>query len=155
MSLSFGPGLFFNPNSVMIKYILKVKNYSMPIDLALLVIRIVVSGMMFTHGGPKFMRLLDGNLKFGDPLGIGSDISFVLVVFAEFFCSIFIIAGLGTRLAVFPLLITMLVALLVRHGEDPVLDHVNIVAYITTYVFLFFTGSGKYSLDYKMFGSKT
>jgi len=93
--------------------------------------------------------------EFGDPLGIGSDISFVLVVFAEFFCSIFILLRLGTRLDIFPLLITMLVALLVRHGEDPILDHINIVAYITTYLFLFFTGSGKYSLDYKLLGNKT
>ena len=107
--------------------------------------------MMLTHGGPKFMRLLDGNLKFGDPIGIGSEVSFVLVVFAEFFCSILISVGLGTRLVIFPLLITMLIALLVRHGEDPISDNLNIVGYITTYVILFFTGSGKYSLDYKIF----
>ncbi len=90
----------------MIQNVIKVKNYSMPINLALLVVRIAVSSLMLTHGGPKFMRLLDGNLKFGDPIGLGPELSFVLVVFAEFFCSIFIIVGLGTRLAVFPLLIT-------------------------------------------------
>jgi putative oxidoreductase len=123
----------------------------MPINLALLAGRIITSSMMLTHGGPKFMRLLDGNLKFGDPLGIGSEVSFVLVVFAEFFCSILILVGLGTRLASIPLLITMLVALLIAHGADPMLDHVNILAYIATYVILFFTGSGKYSLDYKLF----
>ena len=97
------------------------------------------------------MRLLDGNMKFGDPIGIGSEVSFLLVVFAEFFCSIFIILGLGTRLASIPLLITMLVALLIAHGADPLLDHVNVLGYIVTYVILFFTGSGKYSLDYKIF----
>ena len=138
----------------MIQNVIKAKNYSMPINLALLVVRIAVSSLMLTHGGPKFMRLLDGNLKFGDPIGLGPELSFVLVVFAEFFCSIFIIVGLGTRLAIFPLLITMLVALLVRHGADPIFDHVNILTYIITYVILFFTGSGKYSLDYKLLGSK-
>jgi putative oxidoreductase len=135
----------------MIQYILKIRNYSSAINLALLAVRIVVSVMMLTHGGPKFMRLLDGNLKFGDPIGIGSELSFVLVVFAEFFCSILVIIGLGTRLAIFPLLITMLVALLVRHAGDPIADHMNIVAYIATYVILFFTGSGRYSLEYKIF----
>ena len=135
----------------MIQYLIKVKNYSMPINLALLVVRIFTSSMMLTHGGPKFIRLLNGNLKFGDPLGIGSQTSFLLVVFAEFFCSILIILGLGTRLASIPLLVTMLVALLIAHGADPLLDHINILAYIATYVFLFFTGSGKYSLDYKLF----
>ena len=123
----------------------------MPINLALLVLRIVISSMMLTHGGPKFLRLLDGNMKFGDPIGIGSEVSFLLVVFAEFFCSIFIILGLGTRLASIPLLITMLVALLIAHEADPILDHVNVLGYIVTYVILFFTGSGKHSLDYKIF----
>lgn len=135
----------------MIQYLIKVKNYSMPINLALLVLRIVTSSMMLTHGGPKFLRLLDGNMKFGDPIGIGSEVSFLLVVFAEFFCSIFIILGLGTRLASIPLLITMLVALLIAHEADPILDHVNVLGYIVTYVILFFTGSGKHSLDYKIF----
>lgn len=97
------------------------------------------------------MRLLDGNLKFGDPLGIGSEVSFLLVVFSEFFCAILIIVGLGTRLATIPLIITMLVALLIAHGEDPILDHINIVGYIIAYLILMITGSGKYSLEYRLF----
>lgn len=135
----------------MISYLIKVKNYTTPINVALLALRIIVAIMMLTHGGPKFMRLMDGNLKFGDPLGIGSEVSFLLVVFAEFLCSIFILIGLGVRLASLPLLFTMLVALLVAHGADPLFDHVNILAYIAAYMLLFFTGSGKYSLDYKLF----
>lgn len=135
----------------MISYLIKVKNYTTPINVALLALRIIVAIMMLTHGGPKFMRLLDGNLKFGDPIGIGSELSFILVVFSEFFCSIFILIGLGTRMASLPLLFTVLVILLVAKGADPVFDHVNILAYIATYILLFFTGSGKYSLDYKLF----
>lgn len=135
----------------MLSYLIKARNYTMPLNVAILIVRIGVSVMMLTHGGPKFMKLLDGNLKFGDPIGIGSELSFLLVVFAEFFCSIFIIIGLGSRLATIPLLFTMLVALLVAHGADPIFDHLNILAYIASYVFLYFTGSGKYSLDYKIF----
>lgn len=135
----------------MLSYLIKVRNYTTLISIALLLIRIIVAVMMLTHGGPKVMRLLDGNLKFGDPIGIGSELSFILVVFAEFFCSIFILIGLGSRLASIPLLFTVLVILLVAKGADPVFDHVNILAYIATYILLFFTGSGKYSLDYKLF----
>lgn len=135
----------------MVSMLLKIKSYSLPVNLGILVIRIITSVMMLTHGGPKFMRLLDGNLKFGDPLGIGSELSFLLVVFAEFFCSIFIIIGSATRLSTIPLLITMLVALFIAHGDDPLLDHVNIIVYIAIYILLFFTGSGKYSIDYKFF----
>lgn len=135
----------------MISYLIKSKNYSTQINVAILIVRIIVAIMMLTHGGPKFMRLLDGNLKFGDPLGIGSELSFLLVVFAEFFCSILVIIGLGTRLASIPLLFTMMVALFVAHAADPIFDHLNILAYMATYILLFFTGSGKYSIDYKLF----
>lgn len=123
----------------------------MPINIAVLVVRVFTSAMMLTHGGPKFMRLLDGNLKFGDPLGIGSEVSFLLVVFSEFFCSILIIVGLGTRLATIPLIITMLVALFIAHGDDPISEHMNIIWYILAYITLMISGSGKYSLDYKFF----
>lgn len=135
----------------MFRTLLKVKNYSTPINISILILRVLTSIMMLTHGGPKFMRLLDGNLKFGDPLGIGSEVSFLLVVFSEFFCAILIIVGLGTRLATIPLIITMLVALLIAHGEDPILDHINIVGYIIAYLILMITGSGKYSLEYRLF----
>jgi len=97
------------------------------------------------------MRLLGGNMKFGDPLGIGSEISFLLVVFAEFFCSILIIIGLGTRLATVPLIITMLVTLSVAHADDPISEHLNIDWYIIACVALMISGSGKYSLDYKLY----
>lgn len=135
----------------MIQLLFRVKNYSNPINVGLLIVRVFTSTMMLTHGGPKFMRLLDGNLKFGDPIGIGSELSFILVVFAEFFCSILIIIGLGTRLATIPLIITMLVALLIAHASDPILDHTNILAYLAGYIVLFVTGSGRYSVDYKLF----
>lgn len=135
----------------MIQLLFRIKNYSNPANIGLLIIRVFTSTMMLTHGGPKFMRLLDGNLKFGDPIGIGSELSFILVVFAEFFCSILIIIGLGTRLATIPLIITMLVALLIAHASDPILDHTNILAYLAGYIVLFVTGSGKYSVDYKIF----
>ena len=97
------------------------------------------------------MKLLEGNMKFGDPLGIGSELSFILVVFAEFFCSILLIVGLGTRLTTIPLIITMLVALFIAHGADPISDHWNIVGYILAYLSLMITGSGKFSVDYKFF----
>ena len=135
----------------MIQLLFRIKNYSKSVNIGLLIVRVFTSTMMLTHGGPKFMRLLDGNLKFGDPIGIGSDLSFILVVFAEFFCSILIIIGLGTRLATIPLIITMLVALLIAHASDPILDHTNILAYLAGYIILFVTGSGKYSVDYKLF----
>jgi putative oxidoreductase len=118
------------------------------VDLALLVVRIFVGLTMLTHGYPKLGKLTnDGPLDFGDPLNIGPGPSLVLTVFAEFICSMFIILGLGTRLAVIPLMVTMLVAAFVVHKADGFGKQEMAVLYLMIYFFLFMTGSGKYSLD--------
>jgi putative oxidoreductase len=118
------------------------------VDLALLVVRIFVGLTMLTHGYPKFGKLTgEGPMDFGDPLNIGPGPSLVLTVFAEFICSFFIIAGLGTRLAVIPLMITMLVAAFVVHQTDGFGKQEMAVLYLLIYFILFMTGSGKYSID--------
>ena len=131
--------------------LLRLKNYSTPLNIAILIVRVYTSVMMLTHGWPKLLRLIDGNMKFRDPIGLGSEVSLILVIFAEVICSILIIIGLGTRLATIPLVITMLVVLFIAHGGDPISEHLNVVAYIAAYIVLFVTGSGKYSLDYRLF----
>ena|SRR5688572_19461887 len=118
------------------------------LDLALLIVRVLVGLTMLTHGAPKLVKLsADGPLNFGDPLNIGPGPSLVLTVFAEFICSIFIIFGLGTRLAVVPLMVTMLVAAFVVHKADGFGKQEMAVLYLVIYFTLFIAGSGRYSLD--------
>jgi putative oxidoreductase len=74
-------------------------------------------------------------------------ISLSLTVFAEVICSLFILLGFATRLAVIPLLITMLVAVFYVHGNDPFGKQEMGLLYLLTYVMLFIMGSGKYSID--------
>lgn len=128
-----------------------VKSYTPQVNVMLLILRVVVSGLMLTHGWPKLMKLINGDFQFADPYGMGEATSLVLATFAEFFCSILIIIGLGTRLATVPLLITMLTALLIVHGDEPFWHHPNIIMYILAYAVMSGMGSGKYSLDYKWF----
>ena len=60
----------------------------------LLMIRLLASGFMLTHGIPKLMKLFSaGEVKFADPFGFGPSVSFGLATFAEFFCSLLIILG--------------------------------------------------------------
>ncbi len=106
-----------------------------------------------THGFPKLMRILDGNLGFADPLGIGPELSLILVMFAEFICAIFVLIGLGTRIALIPLLFNMLVIVFVAHSGDPFGDKELPLFFFAAFLVLFFTGGGKYSLDHKLFGS--
>ena len=113
----------------------------------LLLLRIAVAGMMLTHGIPKLQNILAGNWQFGDPLGIGTELSLALTVFAEVGCSVLILIGLFTRFATLPLLVTMLVAFLIVHGADPFGKKELPLLYALVFATLFFTGPGKYSVD--------
>lgn len=123
-------------------------DYGPVINIALLLLRLTVGVLMLTHGVPKLEKLIMGDFNFPDPIGLGSELSLILAVFAEFFCSILIIIGYRSRLAAIPLIITMLVALLIVHNNDPIFEHWNILLYLLTYGLLLHLGGGKYSITY-------
>lgn len=115
--------------------------------VAILLLRIGAACLIMTHGIPKLMRILDGNLRFGDPLGIGPVPSLLLVTFAEAICAIFVLMGLWTRLALVPLIIAMIVVVFVAHAGDPFGDKETGLLFLVMFITLFFTGAGNYSLD--------
>jgi putative oxidoreductase len=117
-------------------------------DSLVLFLRITISALMLSHGIPKLISLLSGNIQFASVFGLGPDLSLSLAVFAEVVCSIFILFGLGIRFAVIPLIITMLIAVFHIHVTDPFAKQELGLFYLVGYVILFFTGSGRYSLDY-------
>lgn len=116
-------------------------------DWVALILRIIGGGFMLAHGYPKLIKLLNGNLQFADPIGLGVGPSLFLTVFAEFFCGLLLLLGLGTRLASIPLFITMFVAAFVVHGADPFAKKEKALIYLLVYLALFLFGSGKYSVD--------
>jgi putative oxidoreductase len=117
------------------------------VHIWLIFLRIGVAVLMWTHGIPKFMRLLEGDTGFGDPIGLGSTLSFILVVFSEAICSLLILLGLATRLAVIPLIISSSVAAFVAHADDPFGKKELLLLYILIYLTLLVMGGGKYSVD--------
>lgn len=125
------------------------------INFILLATRLVIAGFMLTHGYPKLEKLLaGGDISFSDPFGIGPELSLGLVVFAEFFCSLLIALGLGTRLASIPLAITMFVAAFISHGDDPFSRKEKALLFLLIYLVLLVTGSGKYSIDHLISGKR-
>lgn len=118
-------------------------------DIALLLIRLSFgAAMLYGHGLGKFNRLFSGEeISFFDPFGIGPAASLALVVFAEFLCSILVALGLFTRLAVIPLIITMVVAVFVRHAGDSFGQIEKGLMYLFVFVALSFSGAGAYSID--------
>ncbi|HEX9651564.1 MAG TPA: DoxX family protein [Cyclobacteriaceae bacterium] len=129
------------------KYWIRTKIESSKSHLALLIFRVAVGGMMLTHGIPKARRVFAGDWRFGDPIGLGSEVSLLLATFAEAGCGILIILGLWTRLASVPLVITMAVAGFIHHAPDPFSTKEKSFLYLAAFILLFFLGGGKYSLD--------
>jgi putative oxidoreductase len=103
--------------------------------------------MAFGHGLGKLTGFGQRSANFADPLGVGSSFSLSLVVFAEFFCSLALVLGLLTRGAVVPLIITMVVAAFVIHGDDPFGKKELALMFLGSFVTVFIAGPGKYSLD--------
>lgn len=119
--------------------------------VALLIFRVCAAAFMLTHGIPKLAKLLSGDqIQFADPYGFGPTASFVLVVFAEFVCSILIILGLGTRLAVIPLMINMTTAAVFAHANDPFAVKEKALLFLIIFFLLLFFGPGRYSLDHAL-----
>lgn len=118
-------------------------------DLSLLLLRVTFGGLMFiNHGLGKFNKLMaGGEIKFASVFGMGPELSLGLAVFAEVLCAIMIVLGLFTRLAVIPLIITMLVAIFVIHISDPFKKMEMAIIYLIPYLVLLWNGSGKYSVD--------
>ncbi|MDQ3141389.1 MAG: DoxX family protein [Bacteroidota bacterium] len=134
-----------------IKEWLYPNTYGLRIDFSLLVLRLVFGGLMLSHGIPKLSNVLEGNLEFGNPIGIGTELTLFSAVFAEFLCSILIILGLLTRFAAIPLILTMAVAAFIVLADDPLKVKEVALLYLTGFYILYLTGPGNYSLDAKIF----
>lgn len=127
-------------------------------DFGLLIIR-VVSGLvlLYGHGYSKMIKLFSGQeIKFGDPIGLGTELSFYLVVFAEGICAILLILGLFTRYAAIILTFNFCIIFLVHavFNKDGFKHLELIYLYTSAFFALIFAGPGKYSLDYALFNKR-
>lgn len=129
------------------------------LDLGLLLIRLIIGVLMAFYGYGKLihfeeMAASDFWSKEVSFLGMTGSIPLALTVFAEFFCSLLLIFGLLTRLALIPLLICMgYIFGVMGHMEiitsgDNGAEVNNAFVYFIIYLALFFTGPGRYSLDH-------
>ena len=120
-------------------------------DLAYLFLRVLSGAMMlFGHGVSKLERFNDDPIRFGDPIGVGAIPSLILATIAEVVCAGLIMAGFLTRYALIPLIITMLVAGVITHLDDPWGKKELALLYLIVFIGLFLTGPGKYSVDAKI-----
>lgn len=123
-------------------------NYSAAMfNTATLLLRIVFGVMIMKTGYDKLVHFNEMKSTFMNFLGMGSTISLILVVFAEFFCGLFLLIGLFTRLASIPLIITMAVALIKVHHSDVFGDGENATLFLGVFLVMLLIGPGKASVD--------
>ena len=120
-------------------------------DLGLLLLRVSFAALMVVfHGWEKLMTARRQFHTFPNLIGIGSELSYVLVVWLEVFGAVLIALGLFTRLHALGLAFTMFIAWLVWHKRRFTGSNAGEMAfaYMFGYLLLFLAGAGRYSLDH-------
>ncbi len=135
-------------------------------DFGLLLIRLMLGILMAFYGYEKLIHFNEmaasyfwaKNVNF---LGMTGSIPLALTVFAEFFCSLFLIFGIFTRVSLFFLMFCMgyifivIFPFSILEKSDNGMQFNNAFVYFIIYLGLLFTGPGKYSLDHKLFGKNS
>ena len=130
------------------KNLFRTDQHSDTADTALLIARLGIGALMLTHGIPKMGMLFSGEpVQFLPFMGLSAKLSLGLAVFAEVICSVLLILGVATRMAVIPLIITMVFALTSVHANVPFNKQEPAVLYLLVYLVLLIAGSGKFSVD--------
>jgi len=131
------------------------------VSAGILLIRVVIGVLMAFYGYQKLinfetMAASDFWAKEVSFLGMTGKTPLALTVFAEFFCSLLLILGLFTRLALIPLIICMgyIVACVAKfdviYAGDNGIEMNTAFVYFIIYIGILLTGPGNYSLDYKI-----
>jgi putative oxidoreductase len=129
------------------KKLLSAKYSAGAVSAAMLVLRLGLGILIMSHGYYKLTHFAELQHKFTSFMGMGSVISLLLTIFAEFFCSLFLVLGLFTRFATIPLIITMCVVIFkINHGN--VFDDAeNAPLYGLGFLVLLLMGPGRVSVD--------
>lgn len=116
-------------------------------NIAMLLLRVVAGGLTMSHGYDKLVHFSEIQAKFMNFMGIGRTLSLSMVIFAEFFCALFIIIGLFSRLVTIPLVISMAVAVVKAHQLDVFGAGEKATLFLGCFLVLLLCGPGKASID--------
>ncbi len=117
-------------------------------NITMFVLRVGFATLLFLqHGLPKLMDFPNMKDRFFDPFGVGPTASLILVIFAEVFCSLFLILGLFTRLAAFVLVVCFLVIVFMALKNSPLAKMENALLFLFVFLGILLCGPGKWSID--------
>jgi putative oxidoreductase len=130
------------------KRILSVSYSSAAFNLSMLLLRAGFGLLIIIrHGLPKLQNFSTMQSQFYNFMGLGSQFSVALVIFAELICGFFILLGLFTRLAVIPLIIELLVVIFAHDAGKPLAESEMAIMYLASFLVLLFCGPGRISVD--------
>ncbi len=117
------------------------------LEVGLFALRVSTAFFLARHGWGKFTSYSKEASTFPDPLHVTPQVSMLLTIFAELFCSGFLMIGLFTRIVLIPLIATMIVIVVFIHGGDPLGDKEHAFLFMFPFICLFLTGPGSFSFD--------
>ena len=117
------------------------------VSFILLLIRVFFGILFFIHGLDKMMNFSELSLSYPSIMGLGSYMTLMVTIFCEFCCSLFLIAGLLVRIMTIPMFVSMAVAFFDVHDAMLPEGELSLI-YMIIFLFLFFTGPGRISIDY-------
>lgn len=134
-------------------FLFPTKPNTTKVSLFLLAARIIFGILLMNHGIQKWSNFQELSTAFPDPIGLGSSISLGLAIFGELVCPMGFIVGFLYRLAMIPMIFTMVVAFFVIHANDVFAVKELAFIYLVVFVLMYIAGPGKFSIDY-FIGSK-
>ena len=117
------------------------------VSALILLLRIFFGVMLMLHGLDKMMNFAELSRTFPNIMGFGSYMSLILAIFAQFCCSLFLIAGFLVRIMTIPMIVAMGVAFFDVHDAMMPEGELALI-YLIMFIILFFVGPGRYSVDY-------
>ena len=116
-------------------------------NTSMLLLRLIFGLLMMQAGYNKLVNFDAKKSEFMDFMHLGPVMSLSLTIFAEFFCSLFVILGLFTRISAFPVVFTMCVALFMAHHGDVFGDGSHAAMFLAVFMVIMLLGPGKISVD--------
>ena len=106
--------------------------------------------LAINHGYPAFSGIFSGESsgRYPDPLGLGAELSRVLMGTSEFIFALMVTIGLFTRIAALPVIFGFMVAFFIFHAGDAFGEKEMAYLYLSAFLAIFMLGPGKYSFDH-------
>ncbi|MDX1619217.1 MAG: DoxX family protein [Balneolaceae bacterium] len=107
------------------------------------------------HGWPTTRTALaGGDPGFPDPLGLGPEVTMLLVGTVEFVFVLFVLFGFLTRLSALAVVVNFSVAVFIHHWADPFGHKELAFLYLSAMTTILLLGPGRFSVDNFLFGKK-